>query len=190
MHPLEGSCQEAIRPLSTTFEPLLSVVFRLAPPPPTCGCRCVCTSVATVLSWCSRPCKTARRRVTARPCSGSGSRRSTSSRGNAWIRLALRRPPVCRPTMCGSPPERCVQRCERGGGGPPAEGLRSALPGGGSAKRAFVLPIRPELTNRTLSRTESMRLSERYGVEDRQWHPITRRNPNALRPCHALTRYH
>jgi hypothetical protein len=30
MHPLEGSCQEAIRPLYTTFEPVLSVVFRLA----------------------------------------------------------------------------------------------------------------------------------------------------------------
>ena len=30
MHPLEGSCQEAIRPLYTTCEHFLSVVFRLA----------------------------------------------------------------------------------------------------------------------------------------------------------------
>src|SRR5215831_5647537 len=30
MHPLKGSCQEAIHPLYTTFEHFLSVVFRLA----------------------------------------------------------------------------------------------------------------------------------------------------------------
>src|SRR2546428_10493936 len=58
MHPLEGSCQEAIHPLYTTFEPFLSVVFRLAHSTPdwwpqthpgfrACGVGCVGAAPST-----------------------------------------------------------------------------------------------------------------------------------------------
>lgn len=63
------------------------------------GCRCVGPSFSMVWIWGPRQGTTARLLVTARTCAGSGSRRSISSRTNACIRLALRRPPVCRPML-------------------------------------------------------------------------------------------